>query len=320
MRNLMSDNRGVGPVIWVILVLSVVAIVGVFTWVGIQSGAGGTTQLQVTQNCAEAPYLDITVRNASIQSETSGASAYQYIVDVSGAGSEVSGKASVLTAGVSGTDFNLGDEGRILVTEASHLDRVVPFQIKNCASNKINVDFWRSDGGNMTVKDGGTTLSDHALGGANNLSSITAGSTKTVQIEIQSLGHQSIDPTYINVEIFNRTAVNDLRMSSSTSGVVVEEYKDSIPKGLTSSNATTTNYDEMFKVSGLPTKGVLAVLSLTIEASSSYAIDFTSVYVDGFSGEDAVDDDGTFILGAFEDDSGDVQYEDQYTDYDFHIT
>ena len=86
------------------------------------------------------------------------------------------------------------------------------------------------------------------------------------------------------------------------------------------------NYVEVFKVTfyGSVTcplqEGKLAQLELVIRAETNFAIDQTSVYVDASTGQDALDDNGKFILGSFEDSTGDLTREQAWVDFDFQIT
>ena len=327
----MNNKKGAGflaVLVSVVLVAFLVAGVWFFTT---QSGTTKTTEVITAETCkSDAPYLDVTIRNASsdYSSQTSGSSTYRYLIETPGIGGSAVTMATTLTTGESGTDFTYGDKGKILISEAQYIDKVVPFEIKKCGSNKLDVGHWLSNGGNITVWDGGTKLTDSNLGGANNLSAIGAGSSDSVMIEIQSLGAESDDPTYVLVELTNKTAIKDLTTSAITAGLKVDSYATSLPKGLTSANTTNTagNYVEMFKVScdGTVTcplqAGRVAQLNVLIQAETGLSIDAVAVYVDAFTGEDDVDDDGSFILGAFEDSSGDVVYEQQWVDFDFYIT
>lgn len=331
MKKYLGNKKGAGFLAVLTALLIVVFLVGGIWFFTSQSGTA-TKPLEVltAETCkSDAPYFDITVRNASsdYSSQTSGSSTYRYLVDTAGKGGSVVTQATTLTTGESGTDFTLNDKGRILVSEAQFIDKVVPFEIKKCGANKLDVGHWLSNGGNITVWDGGIKLTDNNLGGANNLSQIGAGSSDSVMIEIQSLGAESDDPAYILMELTNKTAVKDLIMSSITAGLKVDQYASSLPKGLSSANTTNTagNYVEMFKVScdGTATcplqAGRVSQLNVLIQAETGLPIQAVAVYVDAFTGEDDVNDDGSFLLGAFEDASGDVVYEQQWVDFDFYI-
>lgn len=332
MKKNLGNKKGAGFLAILTAILVVVFLAGGIWFFASQSGtATKPTEVITAETCkSDAPYFDITVRNASSDyaSQTSGSSTYRYLVDTAGQGGTPITQATTLTTGESGTDFTLGDKGRILVSEAQYIDKVVPFEVTKCGANKLDIGHWLSNGGNITVWDGGTKLTDNSLGGANNLSAIGSGSSDSVMIEIQSLGSESNDPAYILIELTNKTATKDLIMSPITAGIKVEQYKDSLPKGLTSANTTNTagNYVEMFKVScdGTATcplqAGRVAQLNLLIQAETGLSIDAVAGYVDAFTGEDDVNTDGLFILGAFEDSSGTVVYLQQWIDFDFYIT
>ncbi|GAG30967.1 unnamed protein product, partial [marine sediment metagenome] len=192
--------------------------------------------------------------------------------------------------------------------------------VDKCGANPVTIDFWRSDGGNITVYgSAGTAVSDDAGGGATNQSSITAGTSRNMKLEISSLGDQSINPTWFTVELWNKTQVQDVRLTAVSAGLTVEEMGKALPGFASVANSTTTSYVELFKVSGLPDEGAVATLTLTIEASSSYAIDYTAVYVDAYSEQAFSDIDGSFVTGI-EDTDGNAKYGDQYVDFDFCIT
>ena len=312
MKNIMIDKKGIGPLAWDVgISLTLFLVFGTVFFVS-QSGTKTLTEgLVETQACPVEPYLDITVRNASIKSQTSGSATFEYGQDMKFRGA--------LTSGSSGTALRLGETYDLIVSEASHLDVIVKgVKVANCGANQLTVDFWRSDGGNITSPQS-IGLTDNVEGGAINMTSITSGTSRTTELELASLGDQSINPTWITIEVFNKTAVQDIRMTSPNAGVTVTEEDDSLPGFASSENTTTTNYVEVFKVSGITDEGEVITLKVTFEAHASFSIDQTAVYVNGYSEQAFSNIDGSFTIGI-EDSDNNAKYETQYTDFDFIIT
>jgi hypothetical protein len=309
----MKNKKGLGAIAIIALILGIIFLGAGTVYFVSQSGTG-EGEITERQACPVEPYLDITVRNASIKSQTSGTATFEY--------GQNNMKIGALTSGSSGTALALDETYDLIVSEASHLNTIVnDVVVDKCGANPVTVDFWRSDGGNITVySSAGTALTDAGLGGATNQSAITAGTSRNMKLEISSLGDQSINPTWFTVEIFNKTAVQDVRMTAVSSGLIVEEQESkALPSFASSENATTTNYIEVFRVSGIPDEGAVATLTLTLEAHASYAIDFSDVYINGYSEQAFADIDGSFTTGI-EDTDGTAQYGDVYTDFDFHVT
>lgn len=310
-----KKGMSAGVIVLIILFAGLV-FAGVMIAVNQSGTANVQEQLTTTQNCAVEPYLDITVRNASRLDQTSGSATFEY--------GQNGKKIGALTSGASGTALRLGETYDLIVSQASHLDQLVSgIKVDNCGANKLTVDFWRSDGVNITVyNSAGTSLTDDAIGGATNQSSISAGQSRNLKVEINTLSDQSADPLYLTIEVTNKTQVQDLRLSAVSSGLTITEVKKSLPKFASDSNTTAglSPYVEVFKISGLAGDGVVNTLTLTIEASASWSIDQTSVYVTPYTAEAFTDVDGTFVKEGIEDSDGNAQYEDLATDFDFQIT
>ena len=298
---------------WLVGIISVIAILSVMGFVANTVTKDNNNEVVEVSGCPVEPYFDITVRNASVPSQTSGTATFEYGQDGK--------KIGTLTSGASGQKLKLGQKYDVLASEGQHLDILKKdVLITSCGANPLTFDMWRSFGTNITIyNSGGTALSDDDRGGATNQTSISAGTSRNMKMEISSLGDQSTDPLWLTVEIFNKTAVQDVRISPVSSGVSIEEKYKSLPGFASSENATTTNYVETFKISGLANNGAVNTLTITIEASGSFAIDQTAVYVTPYTEQPFANVDGTWTYGI-EDSDSNVKYEDSATDFDFHIT
>lgn len=299
---------------WVVGVIAVLFLIAGISFFVSQAGVGVEDDLTVTQACPVEPYLDITVRNASVKSQTSGSATFEY-------GQSLLKKGS-LTSGSSGTALRLGQTYDLLVSEGSHLNVIVrDIEVSNCGSNPMTIDMWRSDGGNISIYSSAGTLMTNAMsGGGTNQSSITSGTSRNMKVEISSLGDQALGVVWFTVEVFNKTQVQDIRLTAVSSGLTIDStVRKALPSFASTGNSTATSYVEIFKVSGLANEGSVNTLTLTIEAHPSYSIDYSDVYFEAYSEQAFTDIDGMFTSGI-EDSDGNAQYEDRFNNYTFHIT
>lgn len=310
------NKKGMGAFAIIFTVLLLVAIVGTGVWIGVKQSVGGGTPTATTNNCETAPYITLSGLNASTKSQTVSPTYYHRVNDV---------YRGALTSGSSGTTFSLGDKVVILSSLSGYKDIVLPeVVISKCASNDVSFEMnYDASGGTFRVfNSDGLVLQDAELGlTGNNQSSISAGTSKIVKIQLTSGGKESIDPTWISMELTNKSNVDNLVWSANTDGLAITE--ETQPKFFSSENSTTSSYVEFARVSGLKGAGALNEIAVTIKASSTagYSIDATSVYVNGYSEQAFVDVDGSFVAsGKIEDTDASTKYSSKYGDYDFQIT
>jgi hypothetical protein len=306
------NKKGMGAGGWIFFGLFIFAIVGLAVYFGVsQSGAGVPSS--TTNNCETAPYITLTGLNASTKSQTLSPTYYHQLNGV---------YRGTLTSGSSGTTFSLGDKVTILSSLAGYKDIILPeVVITKCASSDVSFEMnYEASGGTFRIfNSDGLVLQDAELGlTGNNQSSISAGTSKSVTIQLTSGGKENVDPTWISMELTNKSNVKNLIWSGKDGVTVTEE---TTPRFFSFENSTTTGYVEFARVSGLKGAGAVNEITVTIEASStaSYNIDATSVFVNGYSEQAFVDTDGSFKYGV-EDSDASTKYDVKYTDYDFHIT
>jgi hypothetical protein len=312
---MIKNKKGMGVPGFLLLAVVFMVIVGVGVYIGVSQSAvkTGTTTV-ATNNCETSPFITLSGLNASTQSQTLAPTYYHRVNSV---------YKGTLTSGSSGSTFSLDDKVEILASLSGYKDIILPeVVITKCASNEVTftMDYDASGGTFRIFNSDHLVLQDAELGlTGNNQSAITYGTSKTVTIELTSGGKQNIDPTWISMELTNKSNVKNL-VWTGKEGVVAEEK--TTPDFFSSENTTTTGYTEFARISGLKGNGVVNQVEVTIEASStgSYNIDATSVFVNGYSEQAFVDVDGSFVTGQIEDADNTVKYDSKYTDYDFHIT
>ena len=310
------NKKGMSVLAGVLLAGIVFLVLAGAIWFGVSQATTGDGVTSVTNNCETSPYITLSGLNASTKSQTVIPTYNHRLNDV---------YRGALTSGSSGTTFSIGDKVVILATLSGYRDIVLPeVTILKCASTDVSFEMdYDASGGTLRVfNSDNLVLQDAELGlTGNNQSSISSGTSKTIRIELTSAGKQSIDPTWISLELTNKSNVKNF-VWGGQDGVVADDTV-TIPDFHSDENTTTSSYVEFARISGLKGNGIVNEIKVTIEASStgSYNIDATSGFVNSYLEQAFVDVDGTFVAsGQIEDADNTVKYSVKGTDYDFHIT
>lgn len=308
---------GGGMVVVVVLLVALLVGGGVYFALGgktgatesaVQSAVAVKTQ---TSDCDTDPYLDVNSLDAINLGTTIGSETLYY-----NKGSEYLG---TMTEGSSGTKFSLGDKGSILVSNASYIDTIIPFEITKCGSNVIVPKMYKlaTDPTFRIFGSTGDVLTDSATGGATNQSNFATPTTFKIEMTLAS---DEGDPTWVCVaESVNDTNVKEMTLSSSDATVVKNSYNK--PNSHAQESASTNTLFRSWTVSGVKGDGSVTTMNLLIEPETGKTVGTPdeAMYFTCYPSQAFVETDGSFKQGI-ENVDGTAKFEaSRDNDYDFYV-
>lgn len=204
-----------------------------------------------------------------------------------------------------------GDKVELKLNASNYIDSIVPEFKVGCGNNLVNTQMFATDAVTLKLKDDATTLTDTAVGGANNMSALGLGGTDTVKVVFTGIDKKSSGDLVYVVEMGSNANVSDISMYDLT-GKSLDEVD--VPSFYVNTLAS-------------PAKQAFIVPAVVGAKEIEYKLTYTAksgkdirnaVYTTAYSEQAFVDTDGTFKVGV-EDSLGNTKYEDTY-DYDFWIT
>ena len=271
-----------------------------------QMKATETGVIADTKDCETAPTLTLSTFD-KINKGTAFTTAGTYVM----VNDEYLGNQ---TLGASGLKFTPGDEVKVLVSAGNYLDVVVEKTIEQCGTNTLSAYAYATDDGTIKVfNSDGNSLTDSASASVVNQSSSSTPITN--KIEITTNTDQGLGDLVCTVEASNTTQVDDLVLSSGTTGVTVS--KADLPEVFTTESGDSNGIQKAYEVLSVPDDGKVTTLYLTINPESSETMDKTEVYLTCYTKQAFVDTDGSFQYGV-ENAEGTATYEDTF-DFDYEI-
>lgn len=322
MRKLLLDKRAeTSKVVWAFLLI---AIIGVGWYIYNNSGANPQEQVQQqilekeSKNCEVEPYLDVAGDDA-INPGTATSAGINAVI--------LNGKydASLVAEGSSGDKYVIGDVLDMIVNASGYIStKVESIDVENCGKNKVSTEMYKLDGApTIKIFADNTQLTDNSAGGANN---VTASSDPIVlDYQFTMPSNEGAKEMYIVIEASNTTEVNEMIVSSSTSGVSVEKAAYNKPDVHAMEGAHSNSLFRTYRIIASDkemTDGKVIELKINIEPESTVTIGTGNqeVYTTVYFPQDFVDSEtGKFVFGI-EDSTGTAKHVSAAsTDYDFSI-
>lgn len=296
---------------WIAMVIAIalVAIVAMGGFYLFVAKPNTVVQNAVASSCENEPYLTVTTVDKLNSGTSVSSTTLSYILDEGSPtlGGNAPGPSKTLTSGSSGTKFNVGDSGKVLVAKANYINDIFDFEITSCGNNDLSTELYATDAPTLVVfNSAGVQVTDASAGGATNQS--TFSTSKSMKLEITSSADGSTGVPTIVLDAKNKTQVDKIELVGGTSA--------SYPKKahtISGTNSVTGTYTIAPIIDSTKT------YSIRITPASGETVDGTAVNVELYTGEDIVDVDGSFKENAIEDEDGTAKYEDN-SDYDYLIT
>lgn len=213
----------------------------------------------------------------------------------------------------SSTKFAVGDKVELLLNASDYLDTIVKEFAVGCDVNRVNAEIYATDDMTLSIKnDAGTSvLTDDAAGGAVNETAVSAGGSKTWEVEFTGKDKKSSGNLIYVIELGSEANISSVTMSDANGNVLTK--LNSVPTGLTTSGSNLARY--AFKIPAFE-NAVKKKVYLNVATQSGKTIS-GAVYTTAYSEQAFVDTNGVFTSGVT-DASGTAKYEDDF-DYDFYI-
>lgn len=282
----------------VTLILGIVAGVMWMTGTGFFAEAGkpGTTNNnQGTGGCEVAPSISTNVLNG-LSKSTSVTTGTQAIID----GYYHSSVPSTLQK---------GSVVQLLYNASNYIDVYGDKFILDCGVNLETQYINATDAITLEIKDGDTTLTDSASGGANNASNVSDGGSDTLKVLFTGIDKKTSGDLVYVVELSESANVSDVTLSLDGKALKEVDTPTFHIYGL------SNPYEQAFVIPAIA-NAVEEEFKLVYSAKSGKNI-YGAVYTTAYSQQAFVDTDGTFTIGV-EDSDGTAKYEDTF-DYDFVI-
>jgi len=223
---------------------------------------------------------------------------------------------AVLTSVSSGTTtFPIGASLDCIVSKTGYID-VEYKNVMSCGGLQESVELYQStaDNPSITIKDLDTStsaLTDNIAGGSVNVSSLSPGDSKTLEVKFKGTALESSGDGIFVIEFPSNSNAN---ITSGNTGVTLGNLAHvSVPTVHTSQNAGSRI--DAFEVPAV-VGSVTATYDLTFSLQSGKDLS-GGVYTDWYNKQAFVDTDGTIKVDV-ENSLGTAKYENTL-DYDFYI-